>query len=164
MNSNAKKIILSILVFLAILIIAALIYVIVKTNVRDVQENIITQGNIEQNDIVEETIEETKSEEKVEEKNEDNTENKVATNTVSELSNTETKVEDSDKEIKEEENNEQKAIDIAKKDWGTDSSVYFYSEGKNKKGEYIISVRKRENSEAISWYRVNVSTGSFTSE
>ncbi len=58
----------------------------------------------------------------------------------------------------------EKAIDIVKKDWGTDSSVYFAQDGKTKDGKYIICVRDKNSTAALKWYQVNVKDGTFTKE
>ncbi len=50
----------------------------------------------------------------------------------------------------------EKAIDIVKKDWGEDNSVYFAEDGKTQEGEYIICVRDSNTTAAIAWYTVNV--------
>ncbi len=56
---------------------------------------------------------------------------------------------------------EEKAIDIVKKDWGADSSVNFVVDSVNENGEYIVCVRNRETTVAIEWYTVNVENGTF---
>ena len=60
-------------------------------------------------------------------------------------------------------NPEEKAIQIAKKDWGEDDSVYFSYDGiDGGTGNYIIGVRDRENTYIKCWYYVNVKLGTFT--
>ena len=58
----------------------------------------------------------------------------------------------------------EKAIDIVKKDWGADSTVYFAQDGQKESGEYIICVRDTETTSAKAWYTVNVQTGTFVKE
>lgn len=58
----------------------------------------------------------------------------------------------------------EKAIDIVKKDWGKDESVYFAEDGKTTNGEYIIAVRDKNTTRALAWYTVNISTGVFIKE
>ena len=58
----------------------------------------------------------------------------------------------------------EKAIDIVKKDWGEDSSVYFAQDGQTQTGEYIICVRDAQTTNALAWYTVNVDTGEFEKE
>lgn len=69
-----------------------------------------------------------------------------------------------DSEIFEEkpETVEQKAVAIAKKDWGEDSNVEFSIDGINSNGSYIIAVRNTKTTEALAFYTVNVSDGTFT--
>lgn len=52
-----------------------------------------------------------------------------------------------------------KAIDLVKKDWGNDNSVYFAQDGKTENGEFIICVRDNATTGARAWYSVNVETG-----
>ena len=58
-------------------------------------------------------------------------------------------------------NDEDKAIEIVKKDWGDTSGVAFKVEQINADGTYVISVRD-EDSIALDWYTVNPKTGEFT--
>lgn len=58
-------------------------------------------------------------------------------------------------------NDEEKAIAIAKKDWGDTTGVAFKVEQINGDGSYIISVRN-EDSIAMAWYTVYPKTGKFT--
>ncbi len=60
---------------------------------------------------------------------------------------------------------EQKALDIAKKDWGNtedigDSIVYFDVDGIEPSGEYRVLVT--QDTKLIAYYMVNVSEGTFT--
>ncbi len=60
---------------------------------------------------------------------------------------------------------EQKALDIAKKDWEStsnmgDSTVYFDVDGIEPSGEYRVLVT--QDTKLIAYYMVNVSTGTFT--
>lgn len=59
---------------------------------------------------------------------------------------------------------EEKAIEIAKEDWGEDDTVYFSSDGKNSDGKYVIYVRSRNTTNAIYKYIVDAKKGTFTSE
>lgn len=58
-------------------------------------------------------------------------------------------------------NDEEKAIAIVKKDWGSTTGVAFKVEQINGDGSYIISVRN-EDSVAMAWYTVYPKTGKFT--
>ncbi len=52
-----------------------------------------------------------------------------------------------------------KAIDLVKKDWGDDDTVYFAQDGKTDNGEFIICVRDNATTGARAWYSVNVEAG-----
>ena len=91
----------------------------------------------------EEKVEENKvEEEKVEEEKKDETEDKkepvVEENSVS---------------------SEDKAIDLAKKKYGTSNGVYFRIEQIQSNGVYIVSVRDSETTKDLAWYTVDVNNG-----
>lgn len=54
---------------------------------------------------------------------------------------------------------EDKAIDLAKKEYGDCSDVYFRIEQVQSNGVYIISVRDNETTKDLAWYTVNVNDG-----
>ena len=54
---------------------------------------------------------------------------------------------------------EDKAIDLAKKEYGDSSDVYFRIEQIQSNGVYIISVRDNETTKDLAWYTVNVNDG-----
>lgn len=58
---------------------------------------------------------------------------------------------------------EEKAIAIAKKEWGNDSGVNFVFDHKNENGEFVIAVRDSNTTAAIEWYTVNVQEGTCKS-
>ena len=69
-----------------------------------------------------------------------------------------------DKEtIQKQETDKEKAINIAKKDWGTDNSVYFSYEGTSN-SKSIVSVRSNDTTRALRYYYINVNNGSFDIE
>lgn len=55
---------------------------------------------------------------------------------------------------------EEKAIEIAKKDWGDTTGVYFDVDGIEPSGEYRVLVTK--DTRLIAYYMVNMSNGTFT--
>lgn len=57
---------------------------------------------------------------------------------------------------------EEKAIDIAKKDFGTNSNVTFSVEGIDENGNYIVVVRNSKTTEALAFYNINVTSQTFT--
>lgn len=57
---------------------------------------------------------------------------------------------------------EEKAIDIAKKDWKESSNAEFLVEGIDENGNYIVTVRNSETTEALAFYTVNITTQTFT--
>ena len=57
--------------------------------------------------------------------------------------------------IKEPVTTEESAIEKVSKTWGTDSTVYFTSDGIDENGNYIICVREKSSTKALYWYTVN---------
>ena len=57
---------------------------------------------------------------------------------------------------------QEKAIDIVKKDWGDTENVSITVDGVNNDGRYIISVRDKNTTEALAFYTVNVSDKTFS--
>ena len=69
----------------------------------------------------------------------------------------------SEKEEDSSQNKEEKAINLVKKEWGSDNdSVYFNIANKNG-NKYTISVNSSETTEAIAWYDVDLDTERVTS-
>lgn len=57
---------------------------------------------------------------------------------------------------------EEKAVAIAKRDWGENTNIEFLVEGMNQNGYYIIAVRNSQTTEALAFYTVDVATETFT--
>lgn len=57
---------------------------------------------------------------------------------------------------------DEKAIAIAKKDYGDKQGIKFGIEGMDEKGRYIVTVRNSETTEALAFYFVNVDNSTFT--
>lgn len=57
---------------------------------------------------------------------------------------------------------EEKAIQIAKKDYGNGENIKFGVEGIDESGRYIVTVRDANTTEALVFYFVNVSNSTFT--
>lgn len=56
-------------------------------------------------------------------------------------------------------NDEDKAIDLAKKQFGTSDGVYYRIEQIQSNGVYIVSVRDNETTRDLAWYTVDVKNG-----
>lgn len=59
------------------------------------------------------------------------------------------------------ETDEEKAIEIAKKEYGDIENVKFGVEGIQADGRYIVSVRDSNTTEALVYYTIDVRTGNF---
>lgn len=96
-----------------------------------------------------------------------NVDNKVKQNEVEE-NNIVTEPEDSETENNEVDNKEtsnlspeEKAKQLAKDNWGEDSTVYFSFEEVNEEGRYVISVRDKETTRALEWLYIDIETGTI---
>ena len=69
--------------------------------------------------------------------------------------------EDDDKDVNEEVNlnDDEKAIELAKKQYGTVDGVYFRIEQMQSNNVYIVSVRDSETTRDLAWYTVDVKNG-----
>ncbi|MBP3502356.1 MAG: hypothetical protein J6K42_02620 [Clostridia bacterium] len=59
-------------------------------------------------------------------------------------------------------NDEEKVIEIVKKDWGSSDGVYFKIQAIDSNGNYVVSVNNSETTASLAWYTVNPKTGEFT--
>lgn len=118
--------------------------------------NNTVQGNNIANAIDENVINNTVENNTVNENNSTVNQNVVNNNTST------GKEQEVDKEtIEKEENSQEKAINIAKNDWGEDSNVYFSYEGIDN-GKYIVYVRNNTTTRVLRIYTIDVSSGTFT--
>jgi len=144
------------IIYILIIFILMVMGIIVAVNVnKDSQTKTVSYENVIKNEIenkvdnkIENKQENTIENEQEIEKNEDITEKKLEENIVEDKSD-------------EPKTDLEKAIDIVKEDWGEDNSVYFAQDGQNSKGEYIICVRESDTTNALAWYTVNVTEGTF---
>lgn len=160
MQNQKKKIIIIVgVVILAILITLLTVKLInIEKNkekeVSNLNQNAIENNTIE-NAIKNENTENTENIVVVDKEKEDNNKNDLieTSPTIGEEEITKT-------EIEKKENDEEKAVNIVKKDWGEDNSVYFtIEETQNEK--YTISVREKDTTRTISTYEVNIQTETF---
>ena len=160
MQNQKKKIIIIVGVVILAILIALLTVKLIniernkEKEVSNVNENAI-ENNILENAIKNENTENTENIVVVDKEKEDNNKNDLieASPTIGEEEITKT-------EIEKKENDEEKAVNIVKKDWGEDNSVYFtIEETQNEK--YTISVREKDTTRTISTYEVNIQTETF---
>ncbi len=57
---------------------------------------------------------------------------------------------------------EEKALELVKKDWGEGANIEFSIDGIDGNGNYIITVRNSQTTEALAFYNVNTNNGTFT--
>ena len=97
--------------------------------------------------------------EEMENKEHTNTENQEVTQNIIE----DETVNEINSEVFEEEpeTEEEKAALIVKKDYGTNSNIKFSVEGMDANGRHVVVVRDINTTEALAFYFVNVSDGTF---
>ena len=69
----------------------------------------------------------------------------------------------SEKEEDSSQNKEEKAINLVKKEWGSDNDSVYFNIANKKGNKYTISVNSSETTEAIAWYDVDLDTEKVTS-
>lgn len=120
-----------------------------SAKLQNIEENVTTNNETNVTEIEQNIIEDN-----VEENTIVNNEQSDTTNTSTETTNEEPKTD------------AEKAIQIAKKDFGNTSEIQenieYNVEGVDENGRYIVTVRKTTTTEALAFYFVNVSDSTFT--
>lgn len=161
---NKEKTIWIIAVIAIIIITTIVIFMVIKGS-RTVET---VNSNTLQNENVENEVEEVKNEINMIENNvlleENNVKQEDTTSTETKQEQTSTE-EITREEVETIKSNDEKAIEIAKKDWGKDSKVVFVNDGMSKStGRYIVAVRDATTRNAICYYHIDVNTGEFKVE
>lgn len=156
------KVIVSILVIIIIIVGFFLVYTLLNKNTYNASSNQVITNNIgnstknELNNNDDENI--IKNEVNTINNMVDNN-NKIENNTANNI--VENKIENENSEIQEK-TDEEKAIEIVKKDYGNNANVSFKIEQINPNGTYVIRVMDAETSLVLQWYTVDPKTGKFT--
>lgn len=156
MKDKLKTGILIIVILIVAIIMIWCAYIIINSNdSSEIGSNITNEQNeIETNSInsVKNTIEDV--EENVEE---NNLENEV----INEVNNNVTSTSPTEVTKNTGATNEEKAINIVKKNWGSEEGVYFVTMGIDANGRYIVTVNDSATTAIYAWYAVNIETGEF---
>lgn len=127
-------------------------------------ENNVTQNKVQQvenkvTNKIENKVENTEKNE-VNNKVENVVENTVANNVVENKVQNEvienTTTEETTTSQPPKQDNDQKAINMVKQDWGEDSSVTFKIDEKKENGKYVVSVVDKNTTAVLVWYDVDV--------
>ena len=150
-----------VLITLAIILIIIIVILIVKLkNLSKENENTIFKSeNIIKNEIIENNIQNNTVAENnlvVENNMIEQINNKEDTN--QNFSITDPLQEIDKKTIEKSKSDIEKALEIVKKDWGEDNTVYFYYEYN---GKHTVFVKDYQTTHVICEYRVNVDNGTF---
>lgn len=119
------------------------------------------ENNVEENIVENEITNEVKNEVN----NTTETENKTTTNTVVNNTSSTTIVGKEEQESQKEntsENDEDTAIELAKKEWGINVDAYIFEAEKNSDGTFEVTVRNQNDRNVVTVYQVNVKTGAVT--
>lgn len=158
---NKDKIILFLVIITIVVISSLLIFMIVSKNKTTDTLNYNTVENEIINNIVEEKENEIE-ENVITEENNVEQENTNSTQINEQQASSE---EITKEEVETIKTNDEKAIEIARKDWGEDSKVVFVNDGTSKStGRYIVAVRDATTRNAICYYHIDVNTGEFKVE
>ena len=146
-----------IVVFIVLIIIgigAYLAYLYInEEKVQNEQNVVVQQNNSNKNEISENEVEEEEEEpETVVDNSEEN--NELENETTPEPASNNSEVTYA--------NDNEKAIEIAKKAWGDTDGVYFSNQGMKANGDYIVAVSS--NATVLAYYYVNVSNETYTVE
>ena len=148
MDKQKKQTILNVIIILATVMLMLIICSIVYEYL--ISKNTVNEVNA-QNTPVNSTNNKVESEEKEEVPDETVTENNESDDEYVGQEEKESESSEND----EKQSNDEKAIDLAKKEWGEDSSVQFSIEEK-KENKYYIAVKS--NATVVAWYEVNIDT------
>ena len=157
---NKEKTIWIIAVIAIIIITTIVIFMVIKGSktVETVNSNTL------QNENVENEVEEVKNEINMIENNvlleENNVKQEDTTSTETKQEQTSTE-EITREEVETIKSNDEKAIEIAKKDWGNANNVEFSVEGMDGNGNYIVAVRDSKTTQALAFYTVNLENETF---
>lgn len=160
-ESNIKKIIIIIVIVLAIITFIVLKYISKKEipnyNLIDNTNEVFNDDQIQSN----ETEEKDNNVYENEIENDSNIANNIKTNQ-NVLNETPTKEEIIQSNSKNESSNigvtdkKERAIELVKKEWGTDNSVDFVFDFANENDEYIIAVKDKTNATVRNYFKVNL--------
>lgn len=152
-EADNKKMILFIVIFVVIICILAGIYNLEKKGVNVSNDN---KNEIDRNQVISNLT--NSSVNNVQEKDDEKEESEKKDNVENENNQEKTSSEVITEPV---EKQEEKAINIAKKDFGTESGVYYSNMGIDAQGRYIVTVNVSSTTEVIQWYYIDVVTGKF---
>lgn len=170
MEDRKKKIIILASIIVVILIVAAILVIKLITINKDNNDDTI---EVNSSEIINNTVQENILENNEINNEVDNTVNEIIPekneSAVNENITQNTPIADAQQEVDKEtiekyESDREKAIRIAKEDWGEDSTVSFDVENsKDNQGRHIVNVRD-EARRVIAIYKIDINTGNFIKE
>lgn len=159
-----KKVIVVSSILAIVLVIAIILLTLKLINIRKAEpanENIELENEVE-NNIIDNEIENEIIENNINEDTPENQYEEQNTNKNTQIVDPEQEV---DKQtIEKQASDQEKAIDIAKKAWGEDNTVYFSFDSKDSNGNYRICVREKSTTHTLRTYVIDVNNGTFKIE
>ncbi len=131
-------------------VICAVVYDKVKKAVPNTTENTDNINSMQENNNLTNIVDDNTPQNEV-------VQNEIIENEITSNKQEENKAPESDKKTEEE-----KAIEIVKKDYKQSGNVEFSSEGTDSEGNNIVVVRDPETTQALAFYYVNISNSTFT--
>jgi cytoskeletal protein RodZ len=154
MKNEKKKIIISIIFVLIVLLTILLTWKLMQLNKTTL---VNTNENSNTNEIVN-NINENTMENNINITNTNNNINLSTEETTNSTSSEERSIED----IQKDEDKKEKAITIAKNNWGEDNTVYFTFDSIDEDGNYLIYIRDKATTHEVAHYIVDIKTGTCT--
>ena len=153
---------------ICIIVVGIIFYMLNDNKIKDGQEqntvnqeesnNIISNNEIIEENIVNEDIENTLTVENEVENVVNNTVTNIVENEVKNTIKNTTTSTNTGKYQPGVTDKKQKAIELVKENWGSDSSVNFAFEYINENGEYVISVKDKSSATVRNYFRVDLQT------
>ena len=138
------------IIYILVLAIIIGLGIAVGLNIKDDNKPVpTTSGNVENKT-------ENKVENNVENKEENTIQNEISNNEIENKTEDEAQEEGPADKAGEPKTDLEIAIDIAKKEWGTDDGVKFELEQKESDKVYIICVREFSSTDALAWYKIDI--------
>lgn len=156
MNKTVKKSLIIIAIVIVVFIIIWFVYDMFKKDTVETNSNSnLVDGNTGLDNIINDLFDNDSIENEIK--------NSITENVVDDNQGKENIIQDNEPDTTEKATTkEEKAIELAKKKWGSTSGVYFSNESINSDGRYIVSVRNSQTTDSLAFYLVDVEKGIVT--
>ncbi len=157
---NKKAVLVAAIIAVIIVIVIVGVSIVSFNKKRNEQNNFIPDSSNSVEDVEESEnsiLNETSDNVIEEESDEENTDEEDLDEDIQQEEDTQTESDEEDNTAAE--SDEDIAINLAKKTWGeTNEDVYYYNEEKLSEDEYVVSVRSKQTTAILMYYKVNIKT------